>query len=139
MDKSFKRTIDNDFDAFARVAVEFSATCEAWNVPVHTCYKIDLALEELVTNIIKYGYDDTALHSIDIEISQAPDGTVALTLVDDGHYFDPTGNANRAALTGDQNIEELQVGGWGLTLVRKNSATFTYERREERNCTRVTF
>ena len=51
-------------------------------------YVVNLAIEEIVTNILKYGYDDTAIHEILLRIEIHP-GAVRLVLEDDGHEFNP--------------------------------------------------
>src|SRR5476649_207199 len=53
-----------------------------------TVYKVNLALEEMITNIIKYGYDDYESHDIDVSLEILADEVVAV-IEDDGHEFDP--------------------------------------------------
>ena len=140
MDSTFRYEFANDFDAFAEMASAASAAGDRLGLSPHTAYSIDLVLEELVTNIIKYGYDDPGKHLITVELAAADDGAVALTLTDDGHRFDPVEKAKRdAAAPNKMNSDELQVGGWGLSLVLRSSSAFTYERTNGKNVTRVTF
>src|SRR5262245_15131621 len=51
-------------------------------------YLVSLAIEELVTNCIKYGYDDPHGHTVDIVLSV--DGrTLTIEVIDDGRAFNP--------------------------------------------------
>lgn len=134
----FYAAIENTFDALGRLAMAISAYSEENAVSAHVSYQLDLAVEELITNIIKYGYDDERLHTITVDITKSDDGAVTLCICDDGHFFNPTEIANsRRSATNDFN--ELPVGGWGLSLVRQNARLFTYERRGEHNQTTVVF
>src|SRR5690242_16067016 len=56
------------------------------NAPPSADYLANLAIEELVTNCIKYGYDDSAEHIIEIEVALSA-GELVLTVSDDGHPF----------------------------------------------------
>ena len=47
------------------------------------------ALEELVTNCIKYGYDDSAEHAIEVLLSIA-EQLLTFEIIDDGRAFDPS-------------------------------------------------
>ena len=90
------------------------------------------AVEELGTNIIKYGYDDQAEHLI--RLSAAPEqDAFRICLEDDGHEFNPCLSPEP-----DPNlrIEEREPGGWGLSLVRRLTR-MEYERRDRRNVVRI--
>src|SRR5882757_6903924 len=54
----------------------------------HVLFVSELALEELLTNIVKYGYKDSAPHAIAVEL-EAKGDVVMLRLADDGTAFNP--------------------------------------------------
>src|SRR5262245_14960505 len=64
-----------------------SETVDAWlaghQIAPRARLLISLAIEELVTNCVKYGYDDDAEHMIELELS-VDDGVLSMTMVDDG-------------------------------------------------------
>jgi len=85
----------------------------------------NLAIEELVTNCMKYGYDDAAEHEVDIELA-VRDGALVIHVVDDGRAFNPV-----EAPAPDTTLapEERRIGGPGLHMLRTFSDRMTYERR----------
>ncbi len=92
-----------------------------------------LALDELVTNTICYGYEDQAPHQIEIAVARLAD-ELRITLEDDGRPFDPLGVA---APDTTQPLEERATGGLGLHLVKKVMDDVAYERRGTRNVIRL--
>lgn len=111
---------------------------------------VRLAVEELVTNTIKYGYDetgdeDTGDHSAGddsrgkrrISIALALGPPARLRLEDDGHYFDPL--AHVPVVGTDAQAEERPIGGLGLHLVRAQAASMRYRRIDGINRLDVVF
>ena len=90
---------------------------------------VNLAVEEMATNILKYGYDDDARHRIGLRVEVQPDAIV-VSFEDDGHRFDPLG-APEPELT--RAAEERQPGGLGISMVRRLSRSMHYERRDGKN------
>lgn len=88
-----------------------------------------LAIEELVTNCIKYGYDDAAEHTIVIVLSVANE-RLTMTVTDDGHPFDPL-SVPRPNLALD--IQDRPIGGLGIYLLRELADHVAYERRDNKN------
>jgi anti-sigma regulatory factor (Ser/Thr protein kinase) len=94
-------------------------------------FVLDLCMEELVTNIIKYGYDEPAQHQIQIDLSLL-DGLLVLEIVDDGKPFDPTCLPEPDL---DVPLEERQIGGLGIHLVRNYVDSMEYKRQGNQNVT----
>jgi anti-sigma regulatory factor (Ser/Thr protein kinase) len=101
---------------------------EAWleqeQVPPNLAYFVNLAIEEIVTNCIQYGYGDDQEHVIRITMSLA-DRVMTMQIVDDGHAFDPLA-APPPDLTA--NVADRREGGLGIYLLRKLADDMTYER-----------
>jgi anti-sigma regulatory factor (Ser/Thr protein kinase) len=89
----------------------------------------NLAIEEFATNSIKYGYDDTQEHLIEVNLSLAK-GELVLTIVDDGRAFNPL-QAPEPKLS--MPVEDRPVGGLGIYLVRKMSDQIRYAREDGKN------
>jgi len=90
---------------------------------------VALALDELVSNCVKYAYEDSGEHIIDVEL-QIADRRLIVTVVDDGHAFDPLTipppDLSLAA-------EDRKIGGLGIHLLMTVSDSMTYERRGNQN------
>lgn len=124
----WETTIPNQLSPLMRAIEALDVRLEQWGANADARYLAQLAVEELGTNIIKYGYDDREEHLI--RLSARPDpGVFRISLEDDGHEFNP-------CLTPEPDpklsIDERTSGGWGLSLVRRMT-TMDYERRHDRN------
>ena len=111
---------------------------EAWlaeqQVSFEAMYLVSLAIEELVTNCIKYGYQDANGHTIDFLLS-VDEGVLSLEVVDDGNPFNPL-DAPRPDLS--LSPEKRPIGGLGLHLLRELADGMRYERRDGTNRLRLT-
>lgn len=125
--------IANDLAELSRVAESVDTFCAAHDLPADCAFKLNVALEELLTNTISYGFDDGQRHEIALEIAVAGDELVA-ELSDDGRPFDPL-QAPPPDL--DSPIEERRIGGLGVHLVRTMMDEVTYAYRDGRNHVRL--
>jgi serine/threonine-protein kinase RsbW len=97
------------------------ALLDAHHVEGTPRYNVELAFEEVATNIVRYGFP-----AGDVEVALGFDNDeIILTFEDDGVPFDPRGQPAPALPT---SIDEAQVGGLGLVLVRKVLTRMSYER-----------
>ena len=104
------------------------------HIPFSKMLSIELIVEELVTNILKYGGSTEP----DISIGLAyccKDGHLELEIRDDTHPFDPT--TAQPADT-ESSVEDRQIGGLGIYLVREKSTSMVYEYRDHFNIIRLT-
>lgn len=92
-------------------------------------FEINLVLDELVTNIISYGYPREETHHIDLALSVEGDELTAV-IMDSGTPFDPL-SARSPNI--DAPIEERGVGGLGIHLVRNMVREMHYERQDGLN------
>ena len=110
-------------EAIAKLSAEYAITKSVENA-------INVSLEELVTNIISYGYDDDEEHFIDLDMSVVRN-VLTVTIADSAKPYDPfsrpTVNVNR------QLNEIIKPGGLGVHLVRNLMDDVHYERIDNRN------
>ena len=99
------------------------------SVPPAADYLANLAIEELVTNCIKYGYDDSAEHIIEIELKLSV-GELVITVTDDGLPFNPLELPEPDT---NLRVEDLPIGGLGIHLLRKMSDRMDYARTDGKN------
>jgi phosphoserine phosphatase RsbU/P len=92
-------------------------------------HDLNLAFEEILTNIISYGYADNSEHKIKVRLSVQP-GEVKIEVEDDGQPFNPL-EAPEADTA--QSLEERSIGGLGIHLLRKLMDGLEYQRQEGKN------
>jgi len=92
-------------------------------------YHVQLVAEELGVNIIKYAYPDQQQHRIKLHVECMPE-CFRLQILDDGIPFDVR---HVPEADPQQNLEDREPGGWGISLARRVSQRIDYERREDMN------
>jgi len=121
--------IKNKVDQLSVLAEKLEQLGEKWELPLPLVTNLNLVLEEAVSNIIFYAYDDEKQHQIDILINIDND-VLTIMIIDDGKPFDPT-----QSKTPDINLpaEEREIGGLGIFLMGKIMDTLKYKREEQKN------
>ncbi len=128
-------SVKNDRTALPSLQAGLRAFLQSRAVPPEAIYRVGLAVEEIVTNTIKFGYPDALPHEIAVNLSLAP-GEAVLVIEDDARAFDPrTAPPPDLALP----LEERPIGGLGLHLVRSLASGMTYRRQNDRNILEVRF
>ena len=98
-------------------------------------FKLTLALDEIVANVVRHGFDDDREHRIEVKVI-VDDRTVTASVEDDGLEFDP-----REAPVPDLDlpIEMRKPGGLGMHLVRATMDSVEYRRQDGRNILTIVF
>ncbi len=97
-------------------------------IPTTVINDLNLCLDEILNNIVSYGYEDQARHSIAITLSLANDWLLA-QIQDDGKPFDP--REPGLPITGA--MQSRQVGGLGRSFVKALMDEVDYERTSQYN------
>lgn len=122
-------TLLNRLPELERVATLVQTFGTGAGLPEDAIYKMNLALEEILTNIIHYGFDDGAVHEIAILLTL--DGHQwSAAVSDDGKPFDPH---QAPAPDLDAPLEDRPIGGLGLFLVMRMMDQVRYSRSGNRN------
>jgi serine/threonine-protein kinase RsbW/sigma-B regulation protein RsbU (phosphoserine phosphatase) len=97
-------------------------------------YRLTLSLDEIVSNVIRHGYSDTADHVVEVRVT-VRDGVVTAVIEDDGHPYDP-----RESPAPDLTlpVEQRGPGGLGIFLVKQMMDTIDYQRKGSKNVLTVT-
>lgn len=111
-----------------------SLTRARWQDAPALHHLIDLCLEEMVSNTIKYGYRGEAGHAIEIEVVQS-ESELLIEIRDDAPFFDAFGELPPPAL--DRPLEERPIGGLGVHLVRSMMDEVSMRRTGGLNLTRL--
>ncbi len=124
----------NDLGELPAVAERIDAFCAAADVEPGVAYAVNLALDELLTNIVSYGYRDEDSHRIEIAVRR-DGGALVVTIVDDSIEFDPR---QVPEVDTDAPLHDRDPGGLGLLLVNSMMDEVDYRREDGRNVTILT-
>ena len=124
----------NSLSELDRMCQSLQQFGEALGLSSKTSFQICLAMEEIVSNIISYGYTDEAVHLIKIAISHQ-DGILTIRLEDDGIPFDPLGAEEPDC---ECPIDQRKVGNLGIHLSKKVMDDMFYERSGNKNILTLT-
>ena len=92
-------------------------------------FEINLALDELFTNIISYGFKDDEEHVIKVTLTPDKD-ELCLCIEDDGMPFNPIDFETPDVSC---SVEECKIGGLGIHIMKKLMDDVCYERCGEKN------
>jgi serine/threonine-protein kinase RsbW len=126
---SWEKTIPSRLPALMRAIDELNLFLAEQSADAVALHRTQLVLEEMGTNVIKYGFDQPGEHPMTLRAQCVAD-FIELTLVDGGHAFDP-----RQASEPDPEaaLEERTPGGWGISLVRRLVTEMDYQRIDGTN------
>ena len=85
---------------------------------------IELAVEELFVNIVNYSNAEYIIANVDY------DNDLTIEFIDNGNEFDPTAHEG-SKKSGD--IDEVEVGGLGILLAKKNVDEMIYSYKNNEN------
>jgi serine/threonine-protein kinase RsbW len=91
-------------------------------------YGLCLAIDEIATNIIRYGYPLASITDGKVEVEIVYDaGKLTVTLMDSGVPFDPF--AHRLPTEEEMNkpLEERPIGGLGIMMAKQSVDEFKYD------------
>ena len=95
---------------------------------------VDLVLEELFTNVVKYGRKSDV--AVRVELARTPGGVEVTVIEDDAERFDPTAGP---AVDVNKPLEARKPGGLGLHLIKKLVDSIEYRYVEASRQGRTTF
>jgi anti-sigma regulatory factor (Ser/Thr protein kinase) len=127
--KTFSFTLKNDIAELKILCRQLESIGSALGLPQRFVFEINLALDELFTNIISYGFKDGSEHAIQVRIA-ADDSVLTITVEDDGIPFNPI---ERAEPRIPATIEDCTIGGLGIYLIKNLMDDVCYRRNHDKN------
>ena len=127
-------TVDAAIENLPAVTEFIDAELEALDCPIRTQYKIDVAVDEVFTNVASYAYGPSSGSvTVRFETEQDP-VTAVITIMDRGIPFDLT-KAEDPDVTLD--AEKRDIGGLGIFMVKKSMDEVSYEYRDGQNIVKI--
>jgi anti-sigma regulatory factor (Ser/Thr protein kinase) len=119
----------NSFAELERATREAGASLREARVPADAIRTVSLGLEEVITNILKYGYEDRDEHVIQIALS-LDNGDLWIEVTDDGRKFNPL---EHPAPNTKKTADQREPGGLGIEFLRRLFDRMNYQREGDRN------
>jgi serine/threonine-protein kinase RsbW len=131
-DQAINVRVRNDVADLANVAEIVDRVGVEAGIPTRTVVQLQVVLDEILSNIIKYAWPTGGSHEFSLGID-VREGGVEITIIDDGRPFNPLAHvAPKPAPPGRRPVP----GGVGIHLVGKLVDGLEYARVD--GCNRVT-
>ena len=98
-------------------------------IPSRALYAVNLALDEVVTNVVRHGFDDPGGQEVLAQLT-ARSGEVTTEVSDSGRAFDPLAVP---APNLEAPLAERSLGGLGIHLIRSLMDALEYRRENGKN------
>lgn len=121
--------LKNSLSELERLSLALEEFGDSHHLPLKTIMDVNLALDEIFTNIVSYGFEDHDEHLINIHLL-IEGKELNIRVEDDGLPFNPL-----EVPEPDLNVplEERKTGGLGIHLARKMVDELKYERQQGKN------
>lgn len=133
MSEILNLTVETNSARLAESINRANAWFEAHDLSERIVYLANLVLEEVLTNINKYAFDDDEIHDVEVRLRHEQ-GQLLIEFKDDGKEFNPLLSPPPDP---NRSLDRSEAGGLGIHLVRKLADAVEYERDEGRNVLKV--
>ena len=125
-----KITVDAVVENLQEVIDFATGQLEARDCPMKTSMQLELVIEEIFVNIASYAYHpEIGPATFCMEFEENP-SAVRMTFIDGGKPYNPLEKGDPDTTL---DIEERDIGGLGIFLVKKNVDEISYEYTDGKN------
>ena len=129
-----KLTIEAATENLQQVIDFATELLEAHDCPMKVVMQMELVIEEIFVNVSSYAYrPDVGNVTICVDFAENP-SAVKMTFIDGGKPYNPL---ERPDPDTTLDIDEREIGGLGIFLVKKNVNDISYEHADGKNILRV--
>ena len=129
MESRLSLVLRNHLSELKRMSEAVSDWCRGNNIPSAVEFHVNLALDEIISNVIRYGWKDGGEHQINVRLSRLND-EVRVEIENDATPFNPL---TVPAPDLDRPLSERAVGGLGIHLVRQVMDELEYQQLDGKN------
>ena len=127
-------TIDAAVENIPAVTAFVEEQLEQYNCPMKAQMQIDIAIDELFSNIAQYAYTpNTGKATVRVEVTENP-MAVVITFIDNGVPYDPLAKADPDIT---KSADEREIGGLGIFMVKKSMDEISYEYKNGQNILKI--
>src|SRR5262245_38453693 len=126
-------SIKNNLAEIETLTESIVSHCQKNGIDEAACYEVRLALEEAISNTIKYGYDDQQPHTIVVRVG-FENRELILEIEDDANEFNPL---EAPAPDLSLPVEQKPIGRLGIFLMRSVMDQLDYRRVGAKNRLRM--
>ena len=127
-------TVDAAIENIPAVTAFVEEQLEQYDCPMKAQMQIDIAIDELFSNIAQYAYTPkTGKATVRVEVTEDP-MAVVITFIDNGVPYDPLAKADPDITL---SADERQIGGLGIYMVKKSMDDVRYAYRNGQNITTI--
>ncbi len=129
MESRLSLVLRNHLSELGRMSEAVSAWCRENAVSAAAEFQVTLALDEIVSNVIRYGWKDDGEHQLHVRLSRL-ENELRVEVEDDGTPFNPL---EVPAADVNRPLDERPVGRLGIHLVRQVMDGLDYRRLDGKN------
>lgn len=127
-------TIEAKIENIEKVTAFVDEQLERLDCPPKAEMQINIAIDELFSNIANYAYNpETGDATVRVEVQEKPTAVV-ITFIDKGVPYDPLKKDDPDITL---SAAERQIGGLGIYMVKKSMDEIAYEYKDGKNILRI--
>ena len=126
-------TVPGTLDSLSKISDYVLSAASAAGLDKKASYKLRLAVDEIATNVIVYGYEGWTIQgNLDLQ-AKIDNSSLTILMEDNAGAFDPTTKFMLEEESINLPIEQRVIGGLGVYLAIQGVDRFMYERIGDRN------
>ena len=127
-------TIDAAIENIPAVTAFVEEQLEQYNCPMKAQMQIDIAIDELFSNIAQYAYNPkTGKATVRVEVTENP-MAVIITFIDNGVPYNPLAKTDPDVTL---SADKREIGGLGIFMVKKSMDDISYEYKNGQNILKI--
>jgi anti-sigma regulatory factor (Ser/Thr protein kinase) len=136
-EKKFSYSFNDDINEIARLEDIVHAMGKEWAIDEKLQFSINLVLEELISNIIFYGFKRKDSNNIINLVALINKDEIVITLSDNAIEFNILEQEEKAISS--KSVDDMEVGGLGIHFIKNLTSFIKYNRKNGFNYLTLSF
>ena len=121
------RNLQNNLESIQIFSIEFEEFAKKHSVEQEAIQQIKIVFDELLSNVVKYAYDNDENHEIEVKV-RFYEEKLTVTIMDDGRPYNPFESDETDTTL---ELQEREIGGLGIHLVKFLVDDYHYEYKDQ--------